>query len=551
MGKRGTVRGFNFMHILRFFRMSMRVIAVLFFCIFSSNTAFGQNFNISVFVDSSHVMDVAKVKETLLMQPEKFLPSQEIHRGLKAGCAYWLYIQFQNTDSLAEYVLSFRRWVSTMEVYPYPYVSASGFGGRMVPYNQKEFPDCSVSLKSGCSGYLLKVENNMGTVVSLRNMEIRTALSFQKWHEKRNFLQGFIQGLFWLMLLYNLMLFVVIRRRLFLHYVAYTLFNSLYFLFVFGHSEVLFFPDNYRLNLILYTFQIIGVFPYFMFLRKTLMNHCPAYTPEIDRKFFRPFFYTLLVSNLLIACTILVHINFYNIAFNVSNMVSVLIGISILIYYYRKSDDIMHIIFNGASIMVAFGIIDILYVPLNLPVDNLFFETGVTIELMFFAYAMSKEHSIDIVKRYQAEVEKQQLQGELDAKNRELVYQTIQLSAKEEALALVKDKIVTMKMDHEEKKQVLSNLEVNHSLNNNLWKEFELHFNETNPGFYEALMKKYPALTSNEMRLCAFLRLSLNTKEIAAITQKSVHSIEMMRSRIRQKMQLDRDANLFFILTQL
>jgi hypothetical protein len=511
-----------------------------------------QHFQMSILTDSSNTMSVEAVKERYLNRCEQFIPYTKKHNmSFKSGISYWIHLKPLSTDSLTEYVLSFRRWVSTIEVYPYPFTQVSSRGGRMVPYNQKELPDCSVYLKQNSNGYLIKVKNEMGTFVSNKNIQIMPALSFQKWKKKGDFLQGFIQGLFWLMLFYNLLLYIVVKKRMYLYYVIYTLFNSLYFLFLFGFSEVYFFPNSYKLNLILYTFQIIGVFPYLMFLRSMLFNHCPAYTHKADRKIYRPYLCILLAVNLLIASTVLVWIDFYNIAFNVSNMVNVFIGMCIIAYYYKKSDSIMGIIFKGSAIMVIFGIIDILYVPLNLPVDNLFFETGVVLELVFFAYAISKQQSQDVIELFQIEQKKQQLEGELDNKNRELVYQAIKLSAKEEILFSVKENIKNLDLPNKEKVLVLSNIELSNSMNNNLWKEFELHFNETNPDFYKALIDKYPTLTSNEMRLCAFLRLNLNTKEIAALTQKSVHSIEMMRSRIRQKMQLDRDANFFLILTQL
>jgi DNA-binding CsgD family transcriptional regulator len=84
-----------------------------------------------------------------------------------------------------------------------------------------------------------------------------------------------------------------------------------------------------------------------------------------------------------------------------------------------------------------------------------------------------------------------------------------------------------------------------------LWKDFEKHFNETHPGFYRVLTDRYPSLTASEIRLCAFLKLHLNTKEIAMITQKSVHSLETMRSRIRQKMNIKRDASITWVLSHL
>lgn len=74
--------------------------------------------------------------------------------------------------------------------------------------------------------------------------------------------------------------------------------------------------------------------------------------------------------------------------------------------------------------------------------------------------------------------------------------------------------------------------------------EFEKMFMETDGDFYKRLLKQFPALTKNELRLCAFLRLNLSSKEISAITQQSPHSIVVARSRLRKKLQLAENVSL-------
>ncbi|MBQ9073757.1 MAG: hypothetical protein IJY30_04795, partial [Muribaculaceae bacterium] len=60
----------------------------------------------------------------------------------------------------------------------------------------------------------------------------------------------------------------------------------------------------------------------------------------------------------------------------------------------------------------------------------------------------------------------------------------------------------------------------------------------------DTLDLKYPALTSKEKRLCAFLCLDLSTKEIAAITFREVRSVESSRNRLRKKLDIPQEANL-------
>ena len=68
-----------------------------------------------------------------------------------------------------------------------------------------------------------------------------------------------------------------------------------------------------------------------------------------------------------------------------------------------------------------------------------------------------------------------------------------------------------------------------------VWEEFELHFEQVHESFYVSLNQKHPELTSRDRRLCALLKLNLNSKEIAQITGQSFKSIENARTRLRKK----------------
>jgi DNA-binding CsgD family transcriptional regulator len=72
-----------------------------------------------------------------------------------------------------------------------------------------------------------------------------------------------------------------------------------------------------------------------------------------------------------------------------------------------------------------------------------------------------------------------------------------------------------------------------------LWSEFETSFNETDPDYLNRLAARFPDLTPNELKLCIFLKLNLRTKEISVITQQSLKSIEVGRTRLRKKLGID------------
>ena len=73
----------------------------------------------------------------------------------------------------------------------------------------------------------------------------------------------------------------------------------------------------------------------------------------------------------------------------------------------------------------------------------------------------------------------------------------------------------------------------------------------SNDTFFDNLLKEYPNLTKNERKLCTFIHMNLSTKEIAKITHQSTGSINVARSRLRQKFGLtDSDTSLIAFLDQ-
>ena len=74
--------------------------------------------------------------------------------------------------------------------------------------------------------------------------------------------------------------------------------------------------------------------------------------------------------------------------------------------------------------------------------------------------------------------------------------------------------------------------------NTNIWKEFEISFEQVHKIFYQNLNKEHPDLTSNDRRLCALLKLNLTSKEISQISGQSFKSVENARTRLRKKLNL-------------
>lgn len=76
------------------------------------------------------------------------------------------------------------------------------------------------------------------------------------------------------------------------------------------------------------------------------------------------------------------------------------------------------------------------------------------------------------------------------------------------------------------------------------WEHFSRHFDEVHNNFLRHLKKRFPELTTTDMKLCAYLRIHLTTKEIAQSMGISVRGVETSRYRLRKKLNIPADMGL-------
>ncbi|MDD3742235.1 MAG: tetratricopeptide repeat protein [Lentimicrobiaceae bacterium] len=153
-------------------------------------------------------------------------------------------------------------------------------------------------------------------------------------------------------------------------------------------------------------------------------------------------------------------------------------------------------------------------------------------------------------------LEKEKIESELDIKNRELSVNLISLIKKNEMLAEISDKLLSFEQNEKgsETKEAINKIsrEIRNSTNDKMFNEFSMRFQEVHAGFYDKLLKSYPDLTQNELKLCAFLRLNMSTKDIAELTGQLPPTIDRARYRLRKKLGLPgSDTNLVIFLSQL
>lgn len=153
------------------------------------------------------------------------------------------------------------------------------------------------------------------------------------------------------------------------------------------------------------------------------------------------------------------------------------------------------------------------------------------------------------------QLEKEKYEKEIEFKNKELVINVMSLMKKNELLTELSEKLLRIEkeVNAEEGKATIRKVavELQKGQEEEVLKEFSLRFKEVHSEFYDKLLKQFPSLTPNELKLCAFLRLNMSSKDIAALTGQRVSSLETARYRLRQKLGIsNEDINLITFLSQ-
>ena len=139
-------------------------------------------------------------------------------------------------------------------------------------------------------------------------------------------------------------------------------------------------------------------------------------------------------------------------------------------------------------------------------------------------------------------LENKTLEEDLEYRNKELTTNVMYLMKKNEMLIDVSERLMEVKRnarkDDQDRIQRII-LDLNTAKDNDVWQEFELRFNQVYNDFYERLTTRFPNISPNDRKLCAFLRLNMSSKEICAITRQSPNSLNVARARLRKKLGLD------------
>lgn len=210
------------------------------------------------------------------------------------------------------------------------------------------------------------------------------------------------------------------------------------------------------------------------------------------------------------------------------------------------------------------------WVPYS-PIVDLSAEFGTSLEAILLSFALGDR--IAVYKRERAEAEKRALKTEIEKQSLEKTNQQLDydLKLRDKDLQNEKQQLATTTLWLTQKNSVLQEIqqllkrsksedtnvaltEISKKVSQSLdaeedWVRFKNHFEKVHSGFFTELLSRYPNLTTNEQRLCAYIRMNLSSKEVAILLGISVNAIEQARRRMRKKLGISNtDANLHAFL---
>lgn len=143
----------------------------------------------------------------------------------------------------------------------------------------------------------------------------------------------------------------------------------------------------------------------------------------------------------------------------------------------------------------------------------------------------------------------QQLQNELNIKNRELANTAMNIVYKNEMLNNLHDELKRLKdsegrpLNPDQLRRINKLIDDAHNDDRD-WDLFEKSFNEAHENFFKKLKAEYPELIPNDLKLCAYLRLNMSSKEIASLLNITTRGVEIRRYRLRKKLNIPTEKNL-------
>ncbi|MFN8258411.1 MAG: 7TM diverse intracellular signaling domain-containing protein [Bacteroidales bacterium] len=505
----------------------------------------------------------------------------------KPNEAYWIKLKIENRDDLSDLIVLLNTPISDIECYAFNSRNHlqhlnSGF---YLPYQQQSIftgdkNKLFLNYRIKNNIIYLKIKNILLFNYNLDNIEIQPVNTWILKKEKQHLFQGFFVGVIVVLVIISLLYKISSTRFINHYYIAYLLSNLILFLFLNEYTSEFLFASFPRIDMCLIVSMHFASLFYIQFARHFFQTE--QISPIVDRiaKTYTRISIVLIFSFLVIAYF---DFGIYSYLAIIPEIFNQAVGVLIMFFGYRKTSITGKLIIFGS----LFSTISVVYMISNnhiveLTTRNLnLFQIGYLFEILFMIIAikvrlsqienlqknvmiknaiLESENKIQVQENLLLKKENdiallktRLLKKEIVRKDKELAVNTMQLTQKDQLLLNLKERIKKIlpasTKNRNELNEIIVNL--NNHQKNTFWNEFEIYFEQMHNGFFTKLSAKYPSLSQGEKRLCALLKVGMTSKEIGVMTQKNFKSIEVLRSRLRKKLEIEPSENLTDFFNQI
>lgn len=193
----------------------------------------------------------------------------------------------------------------------------------------------------------------------------------------------------------------------------------------------------------------------------------------------------------------------------------------------------------GGILLVIFGFV-IFLVLLKRKKDRIIYEQEQLV--------LKKEKDLAGAELEKSKLQEEELKKEIQYKSKQLTTHALNMMQKNKLMQEIQEELLELsKKNTAESKATFSRLKllVKRNLRSEKdWDLFKLYFEDVNKNFYDELEKLSYDLTSNDLKLCALLKLNMNIKESASVLNIEPASVKTARYKLRKKLGLQPEDDL-------
>ncbi|MXV50147.1 chromosome partitioning protein ParA [Pedobacter sp. HMF7647] len=430
-------------------------------------------------------------------------------------------------------------------------------------YDHKNFEIEIYPAKRQVSTYYFKIKSvqRADIIIVLRSVDF-----FIHYALREYFYFGIFYGMILVFSFYNLLMFLAVRQRQYLDFIVYILAVGCYQMSIDGVGFQFLWPGYPGLN-----DYSVGISLYVLSISSLVFTRDLLYLKRQSPILYKAINYLVIARSLwLVVCFIYPRFFSYRLLELLPLSLSFYAGIYI---FYKGFQPAKFFALGYTALFVGFLfklIIEITGGKFNINVISYYsLSFCFIIEMIFLSFAISErvrllqieklgvEHQLELdhSEKEIVRLKNEKLEAEVNFKNRELSNVTMHLVQRGKVLSKIKDDISAFIKKHEIPQSSLTFKQLIKLIKevekeDEDWEQFAMHFNQMNTGLFEILKSRFPDLTSNELKLCAYIKSNLSTKEIAQLMNITSKAVEIGRYRLRKKLQLQPEVNLFeFLMT--